>query len=72
MAAPNRKCLRKTALRFQERYRYRALVPARLGAGLGWLVAGPAGAVWGTAIGVLLGMLAAGAFSVFLRRANRR
>ncbi len=43
-----------------------------LGAGLGYLVAGPTGALWGTGIGLLLGVLAAGTFSVFLRRANRR
>ena len=48
------------------------VVALLLGAGLGYLVAGPVGALWGTAVGLLLGVLAAAAFGVFLRRARRR
>ena len=38
-----------------------------LGGGIGYLVAGEPGAVWGAAIGLLLGLLGAGLFIKALR-----
>jgi chromate transport protein ChrA len=42
-----------------------------LGFGIGYLIAGPRGALWGAGIGVLLGVLAMGLFIKALRRGHR-
>lgn len=47
------------------------IVALLAGTGIGYLVAGPAGALWGFGCGLLAGILAAAAFAAFLRRSKR-
>lgn len=42
------------------------------GTAIGYLLAGSAGALWGTAIGLLAGILATVAFARWIRRGTRR
>lgn len=43
-----------------------------VGTAIGYLLAGSTGAVWGTAIGLLAGVLAAAVFAHWIRRGTRR
>ena len=42
-----------------------------LGTGIGWLIAGSTGLLWGAGAGVVLGVLATLALGAVLRRARR-